>query len=312
MVSCRSGAGKDAFADLVRLMARLRGPKGCPWDKEQTHETLKPYLIEEAYEVLEALDKSDDQEFQEELGDLLFQILFHAQIAREQKRFSIEDVLSGSLKKMRGRHPHVFGTTKLSGTAQVLRNWEKIKRLEGKSASSLLDGVPRQLPALLRAHRVQDKASRVGFDWDSVDKVFGKLDEELAEFRAAYRQGDSRKIEEELGDILFSLVNVARFLETNPEEALKKTINKFITRFKYIEQEIGKKGGDLHRASLEEMDRLWDEAKKQGSGGTSLHTPPTGRTSRPHLLHQRRNVERGKGEKGKRVKRGRIGPRQKM
>jgi tetrapyrrole methylase family protein/MazG family protein len=271
-------------------MARLRGPKGCPWDKEQTHETLKPYMIEEAYETLEALDKGDDLAFQDELGDLFFQILFHTQIATEQGRFSMADVLTRSLQKMKGRHPHVFGRLKLKNSGEVLHNWEKIKRREGRSASSLLDGVPPQLPALLRAHRVQDKASRVGFDWDSIDKVFAKLDEELTEFRKAYQEGDPARIEEELGDILFSLVNLARFLQTNPEEALKKTISKFITRFKHIEAEIGKRGEDLHLATLEEMDRLWDEAKK--------------RPLNPSARGKRRNPDRTTLPQGEMAKRG--------
>jgi len=256
----------SSFERLVRLMDRLRGKKGCPWDKVQTHDSLKPYLIEEAYEVIEALEEKNDEKFQEELGDLLFQILFHIQIAKEEKRFALRDVLRRSIQKMRARHPHVFGKIRVKNAAEVLLNWEEIKSKEVKRRSSLLEGVPKHLPALLRAHRVQDKASRVGFDWDSIEKVFTKLDEEMLEFKLAYQEGKKERIEEELGDILFSLVNVARFLETNPEEALKKTINKFISRFERIEEEIKKKGGNLLKTSLDEMDSLWDKAKKSRPG----------------------------------------------
>lgn len=251
------------FEQFKSVMSRLRGPDGCPWDREQTHLSLRPYLIEEAYEVLEAIDAADDRRLAEELGDLLLQIVFHAQIAQEEGRFDIDEVISGIIDKLKRRHPHVFGDKKVKDSREVLIGWEKIKCQEKKKkkGSSILDGVPRELPALLKAHRVQEKVSRVGFDWEHIDQVFAKVEEELAEFRCAYRKRQKKQVEEELGDIFFALVNLARYLETSSEDALRRTIDKFIVRFKYVESALHQKGLDPREVGLEAMDELWDEAK---------------------------------------------------
>ncbi|MBI4596614.1 MAG: nucleoside triphosphate pyrophosphohydrolase [Candidatus Tectomicrobia bacterium] len=257
------------FQRVVFIMETLRGENGCPWDKEQTRESLKSYLIEEAYEVMEALEDQDPEELKKELGDLLFQILFHAQIAKEKGEFDIWEVLSAISEKMIRRHPHVFGDDKAETAAQVLVNWERIKKKEGKGngmeRKSVLDGVPTALPALLRAYRLQDKASRVGFDWQNIAEVMAKVDEEMKEFKEAYSENDREKIEMELGDLLFSLVNVSRFLHVNPEGALGQTIKRFMKRFQYIEQTFEKQGKSMEKSTLEEMDVLWNEAKKQDS-----------------------------------------------
>ncbi len=250
------------FNKLVKIMERLRGPKGCPWDKEQTRESLKPFLIEEAYEVLESLDEEDPKKIREELGDLLFQILFHTQIAKERGEFDIDEVISDSIKKMIERHPHVFAKDSVKNTQEVLINWEEMKRKE-KKGGSILEGVPSRLPALLRAHRLQDRAARVGFDWEHVDQVFEKVEEEMAEFKEAFKEKKRKRMEEELGDLLFALVNIARFLEMNPEDALRKAISRFISRFGYIEESIIKQGRSMKGVAMDEMERLWQEAKKK-------------------------------------------------
>ena len=247
------------FEELVQIMAHLRAEDGCPWDREQDHKSLRPYLVEEAYEVLDALDRDDDRDLREELGDLMLQIVFHAQIAREENRFDIEDVLRTHIHKLKRRHPHVFGGTTVSGPDQVVANWEEIKRREGKR--SVLDGVPKHLPALLRAYRVQEKAAGTGFDWEDVEGAFSKVEEELKEFRDACARQDTGQVEEELGDLLFSLVNVARFMGIYPEDALRKTVDKFIRRFRFIESQIERTGRRLDTASIEEMDALWEQAK---------------------------------------------------
>jgi tetrapyrrole methylase family protein/MazG family protein len=245
---------------LVRVMKRLRSKNGCPWDHEQDHESLKPYLLEETYEVLEAIDNRDDEELSEELGDLLLQIVFHAQIAAERGKFTIDDVAKKIVKKLKRRHPHVFGKTKVRGSDEVLQNWEEIKKDEGKL--SVLAGVPDHLPALLRARRVQEKAKRVGFDWDSVDGAFEKILEEVGELKDAASEMNKQKIEDEFGDILFSIVNISRFLGIDAEGALRKTINKFKKRFQYVESIAEKKGEKpLNQYSLNELDAMWDEAK---------------------------------------------------
>jgi len=263
------------FEELKAIMKRLRGPNGCPWDREQTHSSLRPYLIEEAYEVLEAIDSGEPERLREELGDLLLQIIFHSQIARENGEFDVEDVIGSIEEKLKRRHPHVFGDRTVRDSREVVERWERIKQQEadGKSGSdaSILSGVPRELPALLKAHRVQEKAARVGFDWDHIDQVFAKVEEELAEFRAAYRRQNQEAVEEELGDVFFALVNLARFLETNPEDALRRTIDKFITRFQYVESQLHNRGLKPQEVGLKEMDRLWDEAKDL-EGGTE--NPP--------------------------------------
>lgn len=246
---------------LVEIMAALRGEKGCPWDKEQTRESLKPFLIEETYEVIEAIDEGNPGKIREELGDLLFQIVFHCQIAKERGEFDISGVINSIAEKMEGRHPHVFGDACFETSEEVLRQWEERKKEEGKNLGSILEGIPATLPALLKAHRIQARASRVGFDWQHVGEVMGKLDEELEEFRAAMGRRDQTEIEDELGDLFFVLVNISRFVGVNPEDALRKTISKFISRFRHIEMKAAETGRRLSDMTLEEMDALWEEAK---------------------------------------------------
>ncbi len=276
----------SAFDKLVAVMERLRGEGGCPWDREQTRESLKSFLVEEAYEVLEALDSENKTLLSEELGDLLFQVLFHAEIAKEKGEFDIETVVQGCVDKMTRRHPHVFeggvqgrpanecppmGGVEPSGegvetlTAEgVINRWEEIKKQEGRAKGdpkSVLDGVPKTLPALLRAYQVQAKAGRVGFDWKTPQAAFPKIEEEIQEVRGAMASGDSEAIEAELGDLLFSIVNVARLLKVNPEEALRKMVARFTERFKKIELAAGERG--ISSLSLEEMNVLWEKAKKR-------------------------------------------------
>lgn len=268
------------FDELVRIMVRLRQKGGCPWDREQTHESLKPYLIEEAYEVMEAMDQEDDEAFVEELGDLLLQVIFHARIAEERGRFDIGDVLVAHVEKLKRRHPHVFGEVSVQGTDEVWANWERIKGEENQKRTSVLSGIPKALPALLKARRVQEKASLVGFDWKQTEEVFAKVEEELAELKAACMShdevdinvheadadsisGNAREdhIREELGDLLFSLVNLSRFLNVEPEDALRRTVDKFIRRFRAIEEELLRRGSTPAEASLEEMDAIWEGTK---------------------------------------------------
>ncbi len=259
-----SGKSGELFERLVGIMARLRGEGGCPWDREQTRDSLKPFILEEAYEVLEALDEGDLEKLKEELGDLLLQVIFQAQVASERGEFTIAEVLTLIADKLVRRHPHVFGEAKATTAREVLHNWELLKqneRREKGGKASALDGVPKELPALLRAHRLQEKASRVGFDWKEAGEVFRKVEEELSELKTAARTASLQRIEEELGDLLFALVNLARFLQVNPEDALRKAITRFITRFQYIEEAMAERGKDLSEASLEEMDALWEEAK---------------------------------------------------
>ncbi|MFZ3063734.1 MAG: nucleoside triphosphate pyrophosphohydrolase [Nitrospirota bacterium] len=253
------------FNNLLKIMSRLRGKKGCPWDKEQTTESLKPFLIEEAYEVIEAIDEKSPEKMKEELGDLLLQVVFHAQLAKERKEFDMEDILETLEEKLIRRHPHVFGDASYEDAKEVLVQWEKIKKEEKANIKreSMLDSVPKELPALLRAHRLQDKASRVGFDWKHINDVFAKVEEEIKEFKGAVEEKKPDEIEDELGDIFFALVNVARFLEINPEDALRKTISKFISRFRYIEEKAKEAKRELSDMTLEEMDKFWEEAKER-------------------------------------------------
>lgn len=251
------------FQKLLGIMSALRSENGCPWDKEQTRESLKPFLIEETYEVLEALDEDDPEKIKEELGDLLFQIVFHCQMAREMGEFDIDDVIKKISDKMIARHPHVFGEAKFETSEEVLKQWEERKKEEGKLRESILEGIPKELPSLLRAQRLQARAAKVGFDWKRVEDVMEKLDEELKEFRAALKSKSQKEIEDELGDVFFVLVNVSRFVGVNPEDALRKTISKFISRFRYIEMKAADAGKSLSDMTMEEMDVLWDEAKKQ-------------------------------------------------
>jgi tetrapyrrole methylase family protein/MazG family protein len=247
---------------LVDIMAALRSEKGCPWDKEQTRGSLKPFLIEETYEVLEAIDEGDPDKIREELGDLLFQIIFHAQIGKERREFDINDVIQGISEKMLARHPHVFGEEQYDTSQGVLDRWEEHKKKEGKMRESILDGIPRELPSLLRAHRLQDRASRIGFDWNKVEDVLEKVEEEVEEFKNALREKDRKEIENELGDIFFAFVNISRFIGIDPEDALRKTISKFIKRFRHIEITAAEDGKTLSNMTLEEMDELWESAKK--------------------------------------------------
>lgn len=249
------------FERLIEIMASLRGEKGCPWDKEQTRESLKPFLIEETYEVLEAIDEKDPEKIKEELGDLLFQIIFHSRIAEEKGEFNIHDVIRKISDKMIARHPHVFGEERFETSEEVLRQWEERKKEEGKIRESILEGIPKELPSLLRAQRIQARAARVGFDWERVEDVLKKLDEEIKEFKEALDKREQTAIEDELGDIFFVLVNISRFVGVNPEDALRKTISKFISRFRYIEMKAVEAGKSLSDMTLEEMDSLWEEAK---------------------------------------------------
>jgi len=251
----------DSFQKLVDIMTQLRSEDGCPWDRVQTSETLKPYLIEETYELIEAIDEKDPGKIKEELGDLLLQIVFHAQIAKDQEEFDINDVIEGISSKMVSRHPHVFGDAEFETPEDVTKQWQDRKKEEGKFRESALEGVPKNLPSLLRAHRLQSRAARVGFDWEKVEDVFGKLDEELKEFRVAIANKDKTEIEDELGDIFFVLVNISRFVGVNAEEALRKTISKFISRFRYIEMKAAGRGCQLSEMPLDELDALWNEAK---------------------------------------------------
>ena len=260
----------DLFARLVKIMERLRGKDGCPWDREQTHESLKPFLVEEAYEVLEAMESHESEKLKEEMGDLLFQIIFHVQISTEQGEFTMEQLLEKITEKMIRRHPHVFSDAQMANAQEVLFNWEVIKRQEkgGRKIDSALDGIPRDLPALLRAHRLQDRASRLGFDWRDLGGAYLKFEEEIDEFKSALEEGDRRRIEEELGDLLFSLVNIARFIEMNPEESLRKAIGRFTQRFQHIERRLQEQGQEMGETDLEEMERLWQEAKAEKGPGS--------------------------------------------
>jgi nucleoside triphosphate diphosphatase len=268
----RVGNAGPAFAKLVGVMTRLRAPGGCPWDREQTHSTLRTYLIEEAYEVLDAMDSTDDLKFAEELGDLLLQVLFHAQIASEEGRFAITDVIREISEKMIRRHPHVFGEKQAKDAAEVLRNWEIIKQQErlAKSGSnvdetveeSFLDGVPRSLPALLEGLQLTSKAARIGFDWDNVDGIFDKLHEETGELRHALEKKESAaRIEAEVGDILFVAVNLARFLKIDPEIAMKKANSKFSWRFREMERLARGQGSTLAEIPRAQMESLWEQSK---------------------------------------------------
>ncbi len=283
----------DPVRRLGALMGRRLGPDGGPGARAPPHESLKPYVIEEAYEVCEAVDAGDAEALREELGDLALQVVFHAALARREKAFDIDDVMSEICAKLIRRHPHVFGDVEVEGAQGVLRNWEQIKREEkerkareraaaangeANTASappaaapagpvpSALDGVPRALPALTRATRVQEKAARIGFDWDRTEEVWKKVEEELRELREAEASGDTKHISEELGDLLFALVNLSRFLGVHAEESLQLTNNKFIRRFRRVETFARARGLDLSRMTLPEMDALWDEAKAEERG----------------------------------------------
>lgn len=269
----RSASPGRLFEALVQLQRRLRGPNGCPWDRRQTHRTLRPYVVEEAYEVVEAIDEGRPGELAEELGDLMLQVIFHAQIATEQGRFDIADVLARLRAKLIRRHPHVFGTRRLRTPAEVVASWEMLKQQEAgfkesSSARSVLDGVPRRLPALLEALRLSRQAARVGLDWDRAEAVVDKLAEEIAELRRLQPARPARpqshrhcQIEEEVGDLLFTVVSLARHLGIHPEVALKRANAKFRRRVAFIEKQAAARGHSLAALSTEELERLWKQAK---------------------------------------------------
>jgi len=251
----------ELFTTLLEVMDQLRGPKGCPWDKKQTPESLVPCLLEETYEVIAAIDSRQPGQLQEELGDLLLQVVFHSRIAAEQKSFQMSDVLRHLIEKLVRRHPHVFAEGEVHEADEALRQWEQIKAAEKDPKESLLAGVPVQLPALARAYRIGAKASRVGFDWPNVDGVLQKIGEEVEELHQGLAQDDPESIEEEFGDLLFSVAQVARFLKINPEDALRKSTLKFQRRFEHLEARIKAEGKKFSNYTPEELDRLWEESK---------------------------------------------------
>lgn len=248
----------EAFSRLLTIMDELR--EQCPWDRKQTMETLRPLTIEEMYELADAILKNDLEEVKKELGDVMLHLVFYAKIGAEQGAFDITDVLNGICDKLVHRHPHIYSDVKVSGEEEVKQNWEKLKLKEGKS--SVLEGVPLSLPAMVKATRIQEKARGVGFDWDNQEQVWDKLQEELGELKAEVDAGNSTEIEAEFGDLLFSMINYARFLEVNPENALEKTNQKFIKRFQYLEKGAAASGRKLQDMTLAEMDAFWNEAKK--------------------------------------------------
>jgi MazG family protein len=262
----RDGTG-SRFAAFVALIARLRGPGGCPWDREQTHESLKPMTLEEAYEVVEAIDLGD-RELAGELGDLLLQVVFHAQLAADRRAFTIDDVIDRVSEKMVRRHPHVFADDPAATPGEVLRNWEAIKAAERPEAraESMLEGVSRGLPAMMEAYQMATKVSRVGFDWPDSAAVLAKLDEEIAELKeaAARRPLDRPALEGEIGDVFFAAINAARLLGVDPESALKASNRKFRRRFGHVEDRLRERGRSPAEAELEEMEALWQDAKLQG------------------------------------------------
>jgi MazG family protein len=254
---------KRSFDDLVKLMTTLRGPGGCPWDRKQSLATLKPFIIEEAYEVVDAIDRDDRRALAEEIGDLLLEAVFAAEITREEGSFDIYDSITAIHEKLVRRHPHVFGDVVANDAEQVLVNWEKLKNEERKAEDkSLLSGVPQSLPALLKASRLTEKAARVGFDWRHASDVFEKVDEEIAEIHDAIASGDATRVHDEIGDLLFTVANLARKLDVNPEEALQSTNRKFTQRFEAIESEARGASRNLDSYSLEELDQMWERAKR--------------------------------------------------
>jgi tetrapyrrole methylase family protein/MazG family protein len=253
---------KRTFDQLVQLMTTLRGAQGCPWDRKQTLQTLKPFVIEESYEVVDAIDRNDRAGLAEELGDFLLQAVFLAELTREEGSFDIYDAITAIHDKLVRRHPHVFGDVQADDAEQVLVNWEKQKNEERKAENkSVLAGVPQSLPALLRASRLTEKAARVGFDWRRTEDVFEKLEEEIGELHEAIDSGDQSKVHDEVGDLLFTLANIARKLDVNAEEALQSTNRKFTRRFESMERSVRDEGRNLDQLTLEQMDALWDTAK---------------------------------------------------
>ena len=266
----------NRFEELVSLVNRLKGPEGCPWDREQTFDTLKPLVLEEAYEVLEAMDLGDRHELCAELGDLLFQVVFVSKLAEEEGSFEIDDVIGTIISKMIRRHPHVFGDQRASSPEEVIKNWESIKQIERadrknpilaeKATPSILEGIS-PMSALLEANKLTAKASRVGFDWSDIEEIFEKLHEEVNELKEALKDGKQGpvdpRVEQEVGDLLFVAVNIARFLKIDPETALRKTNKKFIQRFHHIEECLREAGRDFSQSNIQELEHLWQQAKKK-------------------------------------------------
>lgn len=249
---------------LLDVMRELRAPDGCPWDREQTHESIKGDLIEEAYEVLDAIESGDASLLEEELGDLLLQVVFHSQIAVEEGEFEFHDVANGISDKLIRRHPHVFGEVTVNDAGEVLQNWDAIKKQEKKDADkkvSIVEGIPKHLPSLQKAHQVQKRAARAGFDWEKLEDVFDKLHEEIDELKEAINAENETEIKAELGDLLFSVVNVSRYLGHNPEELLRHNIDKFVRRFQFVEDRVHESGRDFKDYTLKDLDAFWDEAK---------------------------------------------------
>jgi nucleoside triphosphate diphosphatase len=246
------------FKELVDIVRKLRVE--CPWDREQTNDSIKAATIEEAYEVVESINNKDYEELKKELGDLLLHVIFHSVIAEEGNNFKLEEVIDSLKEKLIRRHPHVFGDVIVENSEHVKRNWETIKLKEGRD--SILEGVPQIMPALQRAHRLQEKASKVGFDWNNKEDVWRKVEEELLEIKDAIDENNEEELENEFGDLFFSLVNYSRFLKINPENALRKTNSKFIKRFNYIEKKLKENGKNINESNLDEMDGYWNESKK--------------------------------------------------
>lgn len=259
-------AAGDELEKLLLLMARLRGPEGCPWDREQTMSSLRPFILEEAYELVEAINGGETESIREELGDLLLEVVFVNQIAAERKLFGMDEVIRGIHDKLVRRHPHVFESERVSTADRALERWEEIKEREKEKRGSVLDGVPRSLAALARAQKISSRAAKVGFDWKSAEEVKAKLDEELVELNQAVASGSSADVEEEMGDILFALVNLARHLEVDAEVALSAAIEKFGERFRHLESALQTQGRAVSDTGMEELDRLWEEAKIERKG----------------------------------------------
>lgn len=255
----------EGFEGLVEIVATLRGPEGCPWDREQTHESLKPYIVEEAYEVIDAIDSGDADQLCEELGDLLLQVVMHSQLARERGAFDIEQVIQRLNDKLVQRHPHVFGDISLENANEVLRNWDRLKR-EQKAHASILEGIPRSMPALMRALEVSKRAARAGFEWENIQGVLDKLHEEESELRRAIERGELASVESEIGDLLFTAVNVARHAGVDPEESLRRMVDRFIQRFRWMEATAAQQGRSLEALSPDEWESLWQAAKRANDG----------------------------------------------
>ncbi|MEN2996015.1 MAG: nucleoside triphosphate pyrophosphohydrolase [Acetomicrobium sp.] len=256
-----------SFEELVEIMKKLRAPEGCPWDRKQTLETLKEYVIEESYELIDAIDSKDVKNICEECGDLLLQIVFIAQIAAENDWFEVQEIIESLCDKLKRRHPHVFGDLKVRDSEEVRRNWDMIKLQERESKKeepSRLTGIPRSMPALLRAYAIQERAAKVGFDWEkgNLDPIWAKIDEEIRELRKALDEGDAGEVKEEIGDLLFAVVNLSRHIGVNPEEALQGANEKFSARFRFIEESVEGKGRSFNEYSLDELETLWQSAKK--------------------------------------------------